>query len=173
MSDDQTRYKCNFFVDFLFGGGKCVRHLLRHPSVHLNRFSGKPRMSPKTLRTVQSVITSMGYPLFLKSTVTCVVRQINVPGFFWTINRDRLSARLCLAPKLDRSRSLSKKQFTTTYYDRLECGGQEVEVSQPCALCQNSCKALCPSIADSILAEIEVSQRCALRQHWLLQFYCC
>jgi hypothetical protein len=38
-------------------------------------------------------------------------------------------------------------------------------VSQRCALPQNFCKTLCPSIADLIEAEIEVSQRCALPQH--------
>jgi hypothetical protein len=38
----------------------------------------------------------------------------------------------------------------------------EIEVSQHCALPQNSCKPLCPRIDDSIAAEIEMSQRCVL-----------
>jgi hypothetical protein len=34
--------------------------------------------------------------------------------------------------------------------------GAEIEVSQRCALCKHSCKALCPACSDQIPAEIEV-----------------
>ena len=41
-------------------------------------------------KTVQSSITSMEFPLLQKSGEMCPVRQINVSGKFWNLNRDRL-----------------------------------------------------------------------------------
>ena len=42
-------------------------------------------------KTVQSSITSMGFPLLQKPGEMCVGRQIGVPGKFWNFNRGRMS----------------------------------------------------------------------------------
>ncbi len=41
-------------------------------------------------KTVQSSITSMGFPLLQKTGEMCVGRQIGVSGKFWNFNRGRL-----------------------------------------------------------------------------------
>ena len=42
-------------------------------------------------KTVQSSITSMGFPLLQKPGEMCVGRQIGVSGKFWNFNRGRMS----------------------------------------------------------------------------------
>ena len=42
-------------------------------------------------KTVQSSITSMGFPLLQKPGEMCVGRKIGVPGKFWNFNRGRMS----------------------------------------------------------------------------------
>ncbi len=48
------------------------------------------RMTSKK-KIIQPAITSMLFPLLKKSVDICTGRQINVPGSYWTLNRDRIS----------------------------------------------------------------------------------
>jgi hypothetical protein len=52
--------------------------------------SGVRGWMPKK-KTVQSSITSMGFPLLQKTGEMCADRQIDVPGKFWNFNRGRTS----------------------------------------------------------------------------------
>ncbi len=54
-------------------------------------FDGKVQRRIPRKNTVQSSITSMGFPLVQKSGEMCVVRQIGVHGKFWNFNRGRMS----------------------------------------------------------------------------------
>jgi hypothetical protein len=81
------------------------------------------------------------------------------------LNRwQRASSARCLENQ-NKARGLTSPRSTKPPMHSADVIGAEIEVSQFCALRQNSCNAFCPASSDLIEAEIEVSQRWALRQH--------
>ncbi len=121
------------WVTFFWGSG-----LLGFPEKLLRG----ERKDGTTERSVQSAITSMGYPLLQKPGNTCVGRQINVPGSFsGTISdRGRMSA--------EEAKSL---------YNRAQDAGHVVSCSAQvgCRWCSLSSNRVCVCLIECVSQVIE------------------